>query len=244
MTNKYMYFIANWKMFGNLKTLNSLNKVISFVKKFKKNKIKLIYCPPFTLLSPLNNKLKLTTIDLGAQNCHQSESYGANTGQINSEMIKAVGAKYVILGHSENRVLGENDRLINLKVKNSIKAGLKIIFCIGESLNQKKKKQTKKILSDQISQGLKKIKNKKKIIIAYEPIWAIGSGLIPKETEILEIVKFIKRKVRGSIVLYGGSVNSKNINTLKKIHNVDGFLIGGASQNSNNFIDIIKKSFN
>ena len=244
MTNKYMYFIANWKMFGNLKTLNSLNKVISFVKKFKKNKIKLIYCPPFTLLSPLNNKLKLTTIDLGAQNCHQSESYGANTGQINSEMIKAVGAKYVILGHSENRVLGENDRLINLKVKNSIKAGLKIIFCIGESLNQKKKKQTKKILSDQISQGLKKIKNKKKIIIAYEPIWAIGSGLIPKDTEILEIVKFIKRKVRGSIVLYGGSVNSKNINTLKKIHNVDGFLIGGASQNSNNFIDIIKKTFN
>ena len=239
-----MYFIANWKMFGNLKTLNSLNKVISFVKKFKKNKIKLIYCPPFTLLSPLNNKLKLTTIDLGAQNCHQSESYGANTGQINSEMIKAVGAKYVILGHSENRVLGENDRLINLKVKNSIKAGLKIIFCIGESLNQKKKKQTKKILSDQISQGLKKIKNKKKIIIAYEPIWAIGSGLIPKDTEILEIVKFIKRKVRGSIVLYGGSVNSKNINTLKKIHNVDGFLIGGASQNSNNFIDIIKKTFN
>ena len=104
MTNKYIYFIANWKMFGNLKTLNSLNKVISFVKKFKKNKIKLIYCPPFTLLSPLNNKLKLTTIDLGAQNCHQSESYGANTGQINSEMIKAVGAKYVILGHSENRV--------------------------------------------------------------------------------------------------------------------------------------------
>ena len=244
MTNKYIYFIANWKMFGNLKTLNSLNKVISFVKKFKKNKIKLIYCPPFTLLSPLNNKLKLTTIDLGAQNCHQSESYGANTGQINSEMIKAVGAKYVILGHSENRVLGENDRLINLKVKNSIKAGLKIIFCIGESLNQKKKKQTKKILSDQISQGLKKIKNKKKIIIAYEPIWAIGSGLIPKDTEILEIVKFIKRKVRGSIVLYGGSVNSKNINTLKKIHNVDGFLIGGASQNSNNFIDIIKKTFN
>ena len=195
-------------------------------------------------MSPLNNKLKLTTIDLGAQNCHQSESYGANTGQINSEMIKAVGAKYVILGHSENRVLGENDRLINLKVKNSIKAGLKIIFCIGESLNQKKKKQTKKILSDQISQGLKKIKNKKKIIIAYEPIWAIGSGLIPKDTEILEIVKFIKRKVRGSIVLYGGSVNSKNINTLKKIHNVDGFLIGGASQNSNNFIDIIKKTFN
>ncbi len=244
MTNKYTYFIANWKMFGNLKTLNSLNNVITFVKKFKKNKIKLIYCPPSTLLSPLNNKLKSTSIDLGAQNCHQGDSYGANTGQINSHMIKAVGAKYVILGHSENRELGENDSLINLKIKNSIKSGLKIIFCIGESLNQKRKKQTKKVLSNQISQGLKKIRNKKNIIIAYEPIWAIGSGLIPKGTEIFEIIKFIKKKVRGSKVLYGGSVNIKNINTLKKIHNVDGFLIGGASQNSKKFIDIIKKTFN
>ena len=244
MTNKYIYFIANWKMFGDLKTLNSLNKVISFVKKFKKNKIKLIYCPPNTLLNPLNNKLKSTSIQLGAQNCHQSDIYGANTGQVNSKMIKAVGAKYVILGHSENRYLGENDNLINLKIKNSIKSGLKIIFCIGESLNQKKKNKTKEILSRQITQGLKKIKNKKNIIIAYEPIWAIGSGLIPKNSEIFEIVKFIKNKVKGSKVLYGGSVNNKNIITLKKINNVDGFLVGGASQNSNNFIDIIKKTFN
>ena len=244
MTNKYIYFIANWKMFGDLKTLNSLNKVISFVKKFKKNKIKLIYCPPNTLLNPLNYKLKSTSIQLGAQNCHQSDIYGANTGQVNSKMIKAVGAKYVILGHSENRYLGENDNLINLKIKNSIKSGLKIIFCIGESLNQKKKNKTKEILSRQITQGLKKIKNKKNIIIAYEPIWAIGSGLIPKNSEIFEIVKFIKNKVKGSKVLYGGSVNNKNIITLKKINNVDGFLVGGASQNSNNFIDIIKKTFN
>ena len=244
MTNKYIYFIANWKMFGNLKTLNSLNKVISFVKKFKKNKIKLIYCPPATLLNPLSKKLKLTSIQIGAQNCHESDNYGANTGQINSSMIKAVGAKYVILGHSENRKLGEKDDLINLKIKNSIKSGLKIIFCVGESLNQKRKMKTKKILSRQISQGLKKIKNKKDIIIAYEPIWAIGSGLIPKEYEIFEIVKFIKSKVKSSKVLYGGSVNKENIKTLRKINNVDGFLIGGASQNSNNFIDIIKKTFN
>ncbi len=244
MTNKYIYFIANWKMFGNLKTLKSLNKVISFVKKFRKNKFNLIYCPPATLLSSLSNKLKLTSIQIGAQNCHESDKYGPNTGQINSRMIKAVGANYVILGHSENRQLGENDKLINLKIKNSLKSGLKIIFCIGESLNQKNKKKTKKILSHQISQGLKNIKNKKNIIIAYEPIWAIGSGLIPTETEIFEIVEFIKKKVKGSKVLYGGSVNNKNIKTLKKINNVDGFLVGGASQNSKNFIDIIKKTFN
>ena len=159
-------------------------------------------------------------------------------------MLKSVGAKYVILGHSENRHLGEDDNLINLKIKNSIKSGLKIIFCIGETYSQRRKKVTKKILSHQISRGLRQIKNKKNIIIAYEPIWAIGSGLIPKDTEIFNIIKFIKKKVKGSKVLYGGSVNTKNINVLKKIDNVDGFLVGGASQNSNNFIDIIKKTFN
>ena len=244
MTNKYIYFVANWKMFGNLRTLNSLNKVISFVKKNKQRKFRLIYCPPATLIDPLKDKVKSTSIQIGAQNCHESENYGANTGQINSSMLKSVGAKYVILGHSENRQLGENDITINKKIRSSIKSGLNIIFCIGESLSQKRKKMTKKVLSRQIISGLKQVRNKNKLIIAYEPVWAIGSGLIPKEIEILEIVKFIKNKVKGAKVLYGGSVNTKNINVLKKINNVDGFLIGGASQNSNNFIDIIKKTFN
>ena len=244
MTNKYIYFIANWKMFGNLQSLNSVSKVASFVKKFKKNKIKLVYCPPATLINSLSKKLKSTSIVVGAQNCHQDENYGAYTGYMNSYMLKDAGAKYIILGHSENRQSGENNKLINLKIKNSIKSGLKIIFCIGETFSQKRKKNTNKILSQQIIQGLKNIKNKKNIIIAYEPVWAIGSGLIPKNSEIFEIVKLIKNKVKGSKVLYGGSVNSKNINLLKKIDNVDGFLVGGASQNSNNFIDIIKKTFN
>ena len=244
MTNKYIYFVANWKMFGNLRSLYSLNKVISFTKKYKRNKFKLIYCPPNTLISPLKDKLKSSSIDIGAQNCHESENFGANTGQVNSNMLKDVGAKYIIIGHSENRQLGESDNLINFKIKSSIKSGLKVIFCIGETLAQKRKKKTKKILSRQIMHGLKKVKNKKNILIAYEPVWAIGSGLIPNETEIFEITNFIKNKVKGSKVLYGGSVNPKNIKLLKKINNVDGFLIGGASQNPNNFIDIIKKTFN
>jgi len=243
MTNKYIYFIANWKMFGNLQSLNSVSKVVSFVKKFKKNKIKLVYCPPTTLINLFSKKLKSSLIEVGAQNCHQNENFGAYTGHINSYMLKDAGAKYIILGHSENRQSGEDSNLINLKIRNSVKAGLKIIFCIGETLNQKRRKQTKKILSQQISQGLRKIKYKKNIIIAYEPVWAIGTGLTPKELEIFEIVNFIKNKVKGSKVLYGGSVNSKNIKLLKMINNVDGFLIGGASQNSNNFIDIIKKTF-
>ena len=239
-----MFFIANWKMFGNLSTVNTLNKVITFAKKFKKNKFKLIYCPPATLICPLVNKFKFTSIEVGGQNCHESQSYGANTGQVNSKMLKDVGAKYVILGHSENRHLGESDHLINLKIKSSIKAGLKVIFCVGETLGQKNKKITRKVLFNQISKGLKKVDNKKNILIAYEPVWAIGSGLIPKRSELFETIKYIKSKVKGAKVLYGGSVNNMNINDLKKINNVDGFLIGGASQVSNNFIDIIKKTFN
>ena len=243
MTNKYTYFIANWKMFGDTRSLNFLDKVVTFIKKYKKNNIKLIYFPPATLINLLSQKFKNTSIDVGAQNCFHEENPGAYTGQINSFMLKDAGAKYIILGHSENRKLGEDNNLINRKIKSSIKSGLKIIFCIGETLSQKNKKNTKKILSQQIIQGLKNVENKKNIIIAYEPVWAIGSGLIPKETEIFEIVKFIKNNVKGSKVLYGGSVNSQNINLLKKIDNVDGFLVGGASQNSNNFIDIIKKTF-
>ena len=132
------------------------------------------------MIDPLKDKVKSTSIQIGAQNCHESENYGANTGQINSKMLKAVGAKYVILGHSENRQLGETDNLINLKIKSSIKSGLKIIFCIGETLSQKRKKKQKKYYLVKLK-GLKKIRNKKNIIIAYEPVWAIGSGLIPKK---------------------------------------------------------------
>ena len=245
MTNKYMYFIANWKMFGGLNSLNSLHKVIKFFKTFEKKKFtKIIYCPPSTLIRPMSKKLQNTRIDVGAQNCHENKAYGAFTGAINSMMLKSVGARYVIIGHSENRQNGENNKLINQKIKSALDSGLKVIFCVGETLTQKRKKITKKILSRQISDGLKKIKNKKNIIIAYEPVWSIGSGLIPKNSEIFEIVKFIKKKVKGINVLYGGSVNSKNINVLKKIDNVNGFLVGGASQRSKNFIDIIKKTFN
>jgi triosephosphate isomerase (TIM) len=244
MTNKYMYFIANWKMFGGLKSLKTLNKVITFTKKNKKKKFKLIYCPPTTLICPLAKILKKTVIEVGAQNCHESENYGAYTGYVNSRMLKDVGAKYIIIGHSENRNLGENDKLINSKIKSAIKSGLKVIFCIGETLTEKRKKITQRVLSKQINKGMNKINKKNSILIAYEPVWAIGSGLIPKETELLKTVNFIKNKVRGAKVLYGGSVNPKNINSLKNINNIDGFLIGGASQTSNNFIDIIKKTFN
>ena len=239
-----MYFVANWKMFGDLRSLKSLKKVINFVNRIKQKRFKLVYCPPSTLIYPLVKKFKKSSIEVGAQNCHENEYYGAFTGQLNSTMLKGVGAKYVILGHSEIRNLGETDDMINKKIKSAIKSGLKIIFCIGETIIEKRKKVTKKILLKQIKKGLNKVNNKKKILIAYEPVWAIGSGLIPKDTELFETINFIKSRVKGAKVLYGGSVNSKNINNLKNIDNIDGFLIGGASQNSNNLIDIIKKTYN
>tara|TARA_B100000424_G_scaffold165269_1_gene126874 strand:- start:1228 stop:1926 length:699 start_codon:yes stop_codon:yes gene_type:complete len=232
-------------MFGRLNSLNSLNKVVKFSKNFKKKKFsKIIYCPPNTLLYPVIQKLKNTNIQIGAQNCHESQNFGPFTGSINSMMIKNIGAKYVILGHSENRKSGETDKLINLKIKSAINSKLKVIFCIGETLRDRKKKITKRILKKQIKLGLDKIKDKKNIIIAYEPVWSIGTGFVANNRDLSKSVAFIKKMIKNVKVLYGGSVNTKNIKELKFIKNIDGFLIGGASQNAKKFIDIIKKTYN
>ena len=245
MTNKYMYFIANWKMFGVLNSVNSLNNVIKFFKNFKKKKlVKIIYCPPITLINPMKRKFKSSKIDVGAQNTHENENYGPFTGAVNSKMLKDVGAKYVIIGHSENRQLGETNKLVNLKIKSALKIGLKVIFCVGETLQEKKKKVTKRVLNKQIKMGLNKIRQKNDILIAYEPVWSIGTGVIPKQNELIKTIDFIKKIEKNLKVLYGGSVNSKNIQELKSINNINGFLIGGASQDSKKFIDIIKKTYN
>ena len=240
-----MYFVANWKMYGNLSSLNTLNKVIKFSKSKEIKKGRLIYCPPYTLISSFSKKFKNCQIGIGGQNCHESESFGAYTGSINSRMLKNIGAHFVIIGHSENREKGENDKLINLKIKSALEAKLKVIFCIGETLSDKRQKKTKSILSKQIKVGLNNIKNISNIFIAYEPVWAIGSGIIPKSKDLFKTVEFIKSKFKDKLpkVLYGGSVNPQNITNLKKINNIDGFLIGGASQSAKKFIDIVKKTY-
>ena len=246
MTNKYMYFIANWKMYGNLNSLNTLNKVIKFSKSKEIKKGRLIYCPPYTLLGSFYKKFKNCLIDIGAQNCHENVDFGPHTGSINSKMLKNIGANYVIIGHSDNRKKGETNKLINQKIKSAFHAKLKVILCIGETLKEKRSRKTKLVLSKQIKLGLANINKDSNLFIAYEPVWSIGTGKIPKINELKQTVKFIKSKFRGKIpkILYGGSVNLKNINNLKTIKEIDGFLIGGASQNSKNFIDIVKKTYN
>jgi len=240
-----MYFVANWKMYGNLSSLNALDKVINFSKSKEIKKGRLIYCPPYTLLSSFSKKFINCQIAIGGQNSHESYSYGAYTGSVNSRMLKNIGAHFVIIGHSENREKGENDKLINLKIKSALEAKLKVIFCIGETLREKRKKKTQSVLSKQIKIGLDGVKNMSNIFIAYEPVWAIGTGITPKPKDLLITVKFIKSKFKEKKpkVLYGGSVNPQNINDLKEINNIDGFLIGGASQNVNKFIDIVKKTY-
>ena len=250
MTNKLRYFIANWKMYGHLNTLNSLNKVINFKKKNNQAKnLKIIYCPPFTLLHAFVQKFKNSSIKTGAQNCSFISKYGPPTGSVNASMIKSLKCEYVILGHSEKRAKGETDKIINKKIQSALKNNLKVIFCIGETIKQKRKKMTKKVLFNQLNKGLDKLKKKENILIAYEPVWSIGSGLVPRSEDLNYVISFLKTYLRNKLkfknpkVLYGGSVSPQNISLLRKVLNLDGFLIGGSSQNSNKFIDIIRKTF-
>jgi len=250
MTNNKIYFIANWKMYGKKSSIMTLNNVIKLSKISKYKMANIIYCPPYTLLEQFVKKTKKSKIVVGAQNCHNDENYGAYTGSINTKMIKDTGSKFVIIGHSESRQAGDTNSLINLKIKSAIKQKLNIIFCIGESLKENKKKKTNIILSNQIKSGLKNIKNIDKIIFAYEPLWSIGTGVIPKSKDLENRIKVIRNfiiknyKIKNPRILYGGSVNPDNIVLLNKIPFISGFLIGGASLDSKKFIDIIKKTIN
>ena len=245
-----MFFIANWKMFGDLKSINSTKKVIKLSRNKKYKGAQIIYCPPYTLLDKFLKITNNSKIKIGAQNCHHSQNPGPFTGSINASLIKSIGANYVIIGHSENRLFGDTNHIVNLKIKSALKNNLKVIFCIGETLNEKRKNKTYAVLKSQIDRGLKNIKNNNNIIFAYEPVWSIGTGVIPKienlKKQIFAIKTMINKrwKLKSPKIIYGGSVNPKNITELKKISSINGFLIGGASQNAKNFIDIIKKTIN
>ena len=251
MTNKLRYFIGNWKMFGDIGSFHIINKINQFSRK-SRNKFnkKIILCVPNTLILFFRKKLKSKLISLGVQNCHYHKGYGPFTGSVSSSMLRKSGAEFIILGHSENRSEGETNQLIKKKIQSALSEKLNIIFCIGETLKEKNSGKTSFILRKQIRSSIKKDFNINKIIFAYEPIWSIGTNKIPKANELNKIIRFIKneikiifKRVKSPRVLYGGSVNDKNIRLFSSISDIDGFLIGGASQSSKKFIDIVKNYY-
>ncbi len=237
-------------MFGVPKSVSILNKINSYYSKDKNRyKYRIVITPPYTLIESYSRYFKNKRISIGAQNCYQKEQFSSNTAAISPYMLKSVGAKYTLIGHSDNRGEGDTDSMLKDKVKNAIKNNLKVVFCIGENKAEKKKKKTLSVLKKQLTKVLEKKFNKINIIVAYEPIWSIGTGEVPTVSELKKTTIHIKKvlkgifKKNGPAVLYGGSVDGSSVETFKEIKEIDGFLIGGASKSSKKFIDIIKNYY-
>ena len=244
------YFIGNWKMFGVPKSLNILNKINTFNLKDKnRNKYRVIITPPYTLIESYAKFFKNKKISIGSQNCYQKEQFSSNTAAVSPYMLRSVGAKYTLIGHSDNRSEGDNVSMLKAKVKFALKNNLKVVFCIGENKSEKKNKKTLSVLKKQLTNVLEKKFNKNNIIVAYEPIWSIGTGKIPTAKELEKTTIHIKKvlksifKKNSPAVLYGGSVDGSNVEMFSQIKEIDGFLIGGASKSSKKFIDIIKNYY-
>ncbi len=244
------YFIGNWKMFGVPKSINILNKINSFYSKdTNRKKYRVIMTPPYTLIESYSKHFKNKKISIGSQNCYQKEQFSSNTAAVSPYMLKSVGAEYTLVGHSDNRGEGDTDAMLKDKVRYALINNLKVIFCIGENKSEKKNKKTLSVLKKQLNKVLDKKFKKNSIIVAYEPIWSIGTGKTPTATELKKITIHIKRilknifKKKSPAVLYGGSVDGSNVEMFKEIKEIDGFLIGGASKSSKKFIDIIRNYY-
>lgn len=242
-------FIAgNWKMHKNVKEAVSLASSL-------KNRLKnvkgrdIVICPSFTALSSVYEKIKDSGIKLGAQNMH-FEDEGAYTAEISPLMLNDF-CEYVILGHSERRqYFNESDEMVNKKVKKAIEHGLKPILCIGETLGQREKNETFNIIKTQLKKSLKNISKDdiNNVIIAYEPVWAIGTGKNATPEQAEEVHFFIRKKIEKDYgkkisdnirVIYGGSVKPGNIGCLMKKEDIDGALVGGASLDEKSFSQIV-----
>lgn len=241
---------GNWKMNKLLKdakeTVEALNKSLSLSRGSD-----IVIFPPFTLIYFLKDLLDLPNMYLGAQNMHWEES-GAYTGEISPTMLKELGVEYVIIGHSERRkIFGESDEMINKKIVAALKYGIKPVLCLGETFDERKRGLEKEVIENQFKLDLKKIPLNliENIIIAYEPVWAIGTGVNASPKEAEEMHKFIRSliekyankdlvdKIR---IVYGGSVRIENVEELALEEDIDGFLVGGASLRADSFSKIIE----
>lgn len=237
------------------KTLEESQALITEIRGIVRDEIsdnvKVIICPPFIALPAANRLLEGTGIGLGAQNCHQ-EDQGAFTGEISAGMVKSTGAQYVIIGHSERRqYFGETNEIAAQKAKLAIKSGLNVIFCVGETQAQREDKTYFRVVEQQLAEGLFGLDRKEfsHVTIAYEPVWAIGTGLTASPEQAQEMHAYIRKVVgmhyteeiaNDTSILYGGSVKPDNATTLFGMNDIDGGLIGGASLKARDFIDIVK----
>ncbi|MGV3587343.1 MAG: triose-phosphate isomerase [Adhaeribacter sp.] len=244
---------GNWKMNKTFEEAQALvSEVVNMVQDEVNNQAEVVLCPPFPFLSSVGKALGGNSkIHLGAQNCHQKES-GAYTGEVSASMLKSVGVEYVILGHSERRqYFNEDNQLLESKVKAALQAGLIPIFCIGESLEQREQDLTFDVIETQLKEGLFHVTNEEfaRVVIAYEPIWAIGTGKTATSQQAQEVHAFIREQIArhydaeaavNTTILYGGSANPGNARELFSQPDIDGGLIGGASLKSRDFTDIVK----
>lgn len=239
---------GNWKM---NKTPYEAVTLVNELKEFIKNpRCEVVICPPFLDIPVLFSELNGSSIKMGAQNCHFEEK-GAFTGEVSVKMLKESGCSHVIIGHSERRqYFNETDETVNLKIKAAVNGNLTAIVCVGETLEERESEKTEEVIKRQVEGALKDIDelSLRKIIIAYEPIWAIGTGKTAQAAEadvvcgyIRELIakKYTKQLARTTRILYGGSMNSANAKELLEQYNIDGGLIGGASLKARNFAEIV-----
>lgn len=242
---------GNWKMNMDLVEGISLGKAVdSFMLANDESDVEVILCTPFIHLASIAESLKAKKISTGAQNCSDKES-GAYTGEISASMIRSAGAGYVIIGHSERRsYFNENDELLNAKIKVALKNKLSVIFCCGEVLSEREKGNHFSVVKSQIINGLSGIPEEdfRNIIIAYEPVWAIGTGVTASSDQAQEMHSYIrsiidelygKEQSEETTILYGGSCKPSNSVELFTMNDVDGGLIGGASLKVDDFCKII-----
>ncbi|NOX74538.1 MAG: triose-phosphate isomerase [Alphaproteobacteria bacterium] len=236
---------GNWKMNG---LRAALSEVELLAKAQPAPNCEVVLCPPATLVRSMAKVCVDNCVTIGAQDCHENSS-GAHTGDISAEMLVDAGAEYVILGHSERReAYGESDETVRLKAKAAWAAGLSAIICVGESEEQRRATNTLDIIGGQLAGSIPDAATGENLVVAYEPIWAIGTGLVPSLGDIGEVHDFIRMRLerrfgegvgRSVRVLYGGSMNPGNVDDIRRVPNVDGGLIGGASLKAADFSKII-----